>query len=249
MPSVLSLLVLFANVACVSDLGDVTDKIVVGSSSSSSLDEGLVAFPGAEGYGKFATGGRGGAVYEVTNLNASGSGSLGEALGASGPRTVVFRVGGTIGGNFTISNDDITIAGQTAPGDGVAINGRLTVVANNVIIRYIRVRGIASGDTVTNNHNSPNHTQIYDHISTNWSSDEVMSIYFNEHITIQYCMITEACSSSHQFGGIWGDNYSTYHHNLFAHNTNRNPRIASGSGYNDFRNNVVYNWEGNAILR
>ena len=204
--------------------------------------EGLVAFPGAEGYGKVATGGRGGAVYEVTTLSSSGSGSLGAAIGASGRRTVVFRVGGTINGNFTISNGDITIAGQTAPGDGIAIHGHLTVNANNVIIRYIRVRGTGSGDTITNNHNSPKHTQIYDHISTNWSSDEVMSIYFNENITIQYCMITEACSGSHQFAGIWGGDHNSYHHNLFAHCTDRTPRIASGSGYNDVRNNVIYNW-------
>ena len=201
----------------------------------------LLAFPTAEGYGKYATGGRGGAVYEVTNLSSTGPGSLGAALEASGSRTVVFRVGGTIEGNFTVSNGDITVAGQTAPGDGIAIHGRLTVDANNVIIRYIRVRGLGSGDIITNNHNSPKHTQIYDHISTCWSSDEVMSVYFNENITIQYCMITEANSSSHQFGGIWGGNHNSMHHNLFAHNTSRNPRLASGSGYNDFRNNVIFN--------
>jgi len=98
------------------------------------------AFPGAEGYGKFATGGRGGKVYEVTTLNSSGPGSLGEAIGASGPRTVVFRISGIIEGNFNIRNDNITIAGQTAPGDGICIKGNLGVSANDVIIRYIRVR-------------------------------------------------------------------------------------------------------------
>ena len=203
-------------------------------------EEGLVAFPGAEGYGKVATGGRGGDVYEVTTLSSSGSGSLGSALGG-GNRTIVFRVGGTINGSFTISHDNITIAGQTAPGDGIAIRG-LGVKADNLIIRYIRVRGDGGGDTISNDHNNTAHTQIYDHISTNWSSDEVMSIYFNEHITIQYCMITEACSSDHQFGGIWGGDRNSYHHNLFAHCTDRTPRIASGAGYNDVRNNVIYNW-------
>ncbi|SMF09580.1 pectate lyase [Alteromonadaceae bacterium Bs31] len=183
-------------------------------------------------------------MYEVTTLEAKGAGSLDEALKASGPRTVVFRVGGTIKGNFSISNDDITIAGQTAPGDGIAIHGSLRVAADNVIIRYIRVRGTASGDTISNNKNSPNRYQVYDHISTNWSSDEVFSIYFNEYVTIQYSMITEANSSDHKFGGIWGNNYSTYHHNLFAHNQDRVSRFASGSGYNDFRNNVIYNWSG-----
>jgi pectate lyase len=201
----------------------------------------LVAFPCAEGYGKVATGGRGGDVYEVTTLNATGPGSLGEAAAASGPRTVVFRVSGYIEGDINVSNDDITIAGQTAPGDGIAINGRLSVTANNTIIRYLRVRGVGSGDTITNSHNSPNHTQIYDHLSANWSSDEVFSVYFNEEVTIQYCMISEAASGNHQFGGIWGGNHNSYHHNLFAHNTSRNPRIASGSGFNDFRNNVVFN--------
>ena len=100
----------------------------------------LLAFPEAEGYGKYVTGGRGGAVHEVTTLNPTGTGSLGEALGASGARTVVFRVAGTIVGNFNISKDHITIAGQTAPGDGICIKGGLSINANNVIIRYIRVR-------------------------------------------------------------------------------------------------------------
>jgi hypothetical protein len=99
-----------------------------------------IAFPGAEGYGKFATGGRGGKVYEVTTLNSSGPGSLGEAIVASGPRIVVFRVAGTIDGNFNIRNDNITIAGQTAPGDGICIKGSLDMNANSVIIRYIRTR-------------------------------------------------------------------------------------------------------------
>ncbi|MEN8907780.1 MAG: cellulose binding domain-containing protein [Clostridiales bacterium] len=210
-------------------------------------DESLVAFPGAEGYGKTATGGRGGKVYEVTTLNSSGSGSLGEALGASGARTVVFRVGGTIKGDFTISNDDITIAGQTAPGDGICINGSLKISADNVILRYIRVRANANDDTITNDHNNPGRNIIIDHVSASWSGDEVFSIYFNEDVTFQWCMITEACSSDHKFGGIWGNNRGTYHHNLFAHNTDRNPRIASGSGNNDLRNNVIYNWKNFGI--
>ena len=203
-----------------------------------------IAFPGAEGYGKFAAGGRGGKVYEVTTLNSSGPGNLGEAIGASGPRTVVFKVSGTIEGNFNIRNDNITIAGQTAPPDGICIKGNLGISANDVIIRYIRVR--ANPTVETDAIGGRYHKNIIlDHVSASWSSDEVMSLYHNENVTIQWCMITEACAkagSGHRFGGIWGNQYATYHHNLIAHNDSRNPRWASGCGFNDYRNNVLYNW-------
>lgn len=212
-----------------------------------------LAFPTAEGYGKYAVGGRGGNVYEVTTLNSSGPGSLGEAIGASGPRTVVFRVSGTITGNFNIKNDKITIAGQTAPGDGICIKGSLSINTNDVIIRYIRVRAnpaVGEVDAIGGRYKK---NIILDHVSASWSSDEVMSIYQNENVTIQYCMITEACAkfvdgvnTGHRFGGIWGNNYSTYHHNLFAHNDSRNPRWCSGAMYNDYRNNVLYNWGYNS---
>jgi len=211
----------------------------------------LLAFPEAEGYGKYATGGRGGTVYEVTNLNASGAGSFGAAITATGVRTVVFRVAGTITGNFNINRDDITIAGQTAPGDGICIKGSLSVSANNVIIRYIRIRL----DTATSPESDTVGTRGYqniilDHVSASWSGDEVMSFYQNSNVTLQWCMITEACAkfidgtnTGHQFGGIWGNNFGTYHHNLIAHNVSRNPRWASGCKYNDYRNNVIYNWD------
>jgi len=202
-----------------------------------------LAFPTAEGYGKYSVGGRGGKVYEVTTLKSSGPGSLGEAIGVSGPRTVVFRVSGTITGNFGIKNDKITIAGQTAPGDGITIKGSLSVGANDVIIRYIRVRAEGRGDAIGGRYKK---NIILDHVTASWSSDEVMSFYHNENVTIQWCMITEACSQSHKFGGIWGSNYSTYHHNLIAHNASRNPRWASGCGSNDYRNNAVYNWGYNS---
>ena len=208
-----------------------------------------LAFPTAEGYGKYSVGGRGGKVYEVTTLNSSGPGSLGEAISASGPRTVVFRVSGTIEGNFNIRNDNITIAGQTAPGDGICIKGSLGISANDVVIRFIRVRpnpAVGEVDTISGRYKK---NIILDHVSASWSSDEVMSLYHNENVTIQWCMITEACAkfidgenTGHRFGGIWGNNYGTYHHNLFAHNDSRNPRWASGCKYNDYRNNVLYNW-------
>ena len=206
-----------------------------------------LAFPSAEGFGKYTVGGRGGAVYEVTNLNATGTGSLGAAIAASGPRTVVFRVSGTITGNFNIKNDNITIAGQTAPGDGICIKGNLSTSADNVIIRYIRVRwdpSMGENDGIGGRYQK---NIIFDHVSASWSTDETMTLYHNENTTVQWCIIAEACpkgtTDEHRFGGIWGNNYGTWHHNLIAHNASRNPRWASGCGYNDYRNNVIYNWE------
>jgi len=211
-----------------------------------------LAFPGAEGYGKYAQGGRGGAVYEVTNLNDSGEGSLRAAVEAFGPRTVVFRVSGTIEleSPLSIKNPYITIAGQTAPGDGICIKKNpLNIGSDHVIIRYLRVRlGDQSGgdyDAISSRYTK--HI-ILDHISASWSVDETMSIYHCDSVTVQWSIISESMSKSthkkgsHGFGGIWGSNYGTYHHNLLAHHSSRNPRMASGSGYTDFRNNVIYNW-------
>ena len=211
------------------------------------------AFPGAEGYGAVARGGRGGQVIAVTNLNASGPGSFKAAVEAKGPRIVVFRVSGTIEGSFSIRNDFITIAGQTAPGDGICIKGSLSLRANDVVIRYLRVRANPADGEVDAIFGRYKKNIILDHVSASWSSDEVLSVYHNEHVTIQWCMITEACAkfkggknTGHRFGGIWGNNYGTYHHNLIAHNDSRNPRWASGAKFNDYRNNVIYNWGYNS---
>ncbi len=211
-----------------------------------------LAFPGAEGYGKYTVGGRGGAVYEVTNLNDSGEGSLRAAVEAEGPRTVVFRVSGNIDlkSDLRIKNPNITIAGQTAPGDGICLKGYpLMIDANEVIIRYIRVRfGDESGqdsDAVSSRYVK---NLILDHLSASWSIDETMSIYHCDSITVQWCLISESLfhsnhiKGSHGFGGIWGSNYGSYHHNLIAHHSSRNPRFASGCGNTDFRNNVIFNW-------
>jgi len=211
-----------------------------------------LAFPTAEGYGKHTVGGRGGKVFEVTNLNDSGEGSLRAAVEAEGPRTVVFRISGTIklNNDLRIRNPNITIAGQTAPGDGICIRGYpLMISADEVIIRYIRVRfGDESGkdaDAISSRYVK---NLILDHVSASWSVDEVMSIYHCENVTVQWCMITESMfnsnhtKSQHGFGGIWGSNNSTYHHNLIAHHSGRNPRFASGCGHTDYRNNVLYNW-------
>ena len=211
-----------------------------------------LAFPSAEGYGKYSKGGRGGEVYEVTNLNDSGEGSLRAAVEAYGPRTVVFRVSGTITleSPLTIRNPYITIAGQTSPGDGICIRRHpLNIDADHVIIRYIRVRlGDESGKDYDAMSSRYCKHIILDHISASWSVDECMSIYHCDSITVQWCIVSESMShsnhvkGSHGFGGIWGSNYGTYHHNLLAHHSSRNPRMASGCGNTDYRNNVIYNW-------
>lgn len=218
----------------------------------SNISAQQLAFPTAEGYGKYTVGGRGGAVYEVTNLNDSGEGSLRAAVDAEGPRTVVFRVSGTIDlkSDLRIKNPYITIGGQTAPGDGICIKRYpLMIDADEVIIRYIRVRfGDESGqdsDAISARYVK---NLILDHVSASWSVDETMSIYHCENITVQWCIIAESMFSSnhvksnHGFGGIWGSNYSTYHHNLIVHHSSRNPRFASGCGNTDYRNNVLFNW-------
>lgn len=215
-----------------------------------------LAFPTAEGYGKYTKGGRGGVVYEVTNLNDNGEGSLRAAVEASEPRTVVFRVSGNIEleSPLKIEKPYITIAGQTAPGDGICIkNHQLSIDADQVIIRYIRVRlGDNSGKDYDAIGARYHKNIILDHVSASWSVDECVSIYHCDSITVQWCIISESMSQSnhvkgsHGFGGIWGSNYGTYHHNLFAHHTSRNPRMASGSGYTDYRNNVIYNWGYNS---
>jgi len=215
-----------------------------------------LAFPTAEGYGKYTVGGRGGKVYEVTTLNDGGEGSLRAAVEAKGPRTVVFRVSGTItlSRQLRINNPFITIAGQTAPGDGICLRGfPLSINADQVIIRYVRVRLGDETKTESDAVSARSHKHIVlDHVSASWSVDECMSVYHCDSITVQWCIIAESLFASnhtkgaHGFGGIWGGNYSTYHHNLIASHSSRNPRIAGGAGFVDFRNNVVYNWGYNS---
>ncbi len=205
----------------------------------------IPAFPGAEGYGAIAKGGRGGQVIAVTNLNSSGPGSFQSACDAEGPRIVVFKVGGTIDGNVRIKNDFITVAGQTAPGDGITIKGNLSIAANEVVIRYIRVRTDGKADAISGRYKK--HI-IFDHVSASWGADEVFSIYHCDHVTIQNCLISESVGhgTSHRFAAIWGSQYSSHHRNLIAHCDSRNPRWASGCGFNDYRNNVIYNWGYNS---
>ncbi|WP_187263953.1 pectate lyase family protein [Pontibacter beigongshangensis] len=231
------------------------------------LPEGAIpAFPGAWGGGMFTTGGRGGKVMAVTNLNDSGTGSLRAALEAEGPRTVVFRVAGTIKVNkdININHPDITIAGQSAPGDGICVAGTLNINTHNVIIRHLRVRrGVPTGGQGDDNiGGNPHHHIIIDHCSASWGMDENISLYRHmrpsldgstqikdpaEHVTIQWTISSEALDArGHAFGGTWGGNPATFHHNLFASNTARNPSIGM-SGPFDFRYNVLFNWQHRTI--
>lgn len=230
-----------------------------------------LAFPGAEGFGAYAKGGRNGKVIYVTSLNDRGPGSLRWAVEQEGPRTVVFGISGTIelASSLNIDKPYLTIAGQTAPGDGICIKGEtLRINTHDVIIRYIRVRlgGAAYGQGSFQGKDgisiSEGHDIIVDHCSASWSLDEILSCSSKDpdltRVTVQWCFITEALNPAHHgFGslirGTGGAKYS-YLHNLYASNRGRNPRPGN---YNsnphdkdpkglllDFRNNVIYNWGG-----
>lgn len=219
-------------------------------------DERPLVFPGAEGYGKYTVGGYGGRTIVVTNLNDSGEGSLRAAVEAEGARTVTFAVCGNIEllSPLRINNDSITILGQTAPGKGICIKDcPLVVNASEVILRYLRVR---PGDKYTRDSDAlgggryGQHNVILDHLSVSWSIDECLSIYKTENLTVQWCLVTHSLTKSvhtkgsHGFGGIWGGNKATFHHNLLANHSSRNPRISSVDGTKnvDVRNNAIYNW-------
>jgi hypothetical protein len=225
---------------------------------------GAPAFPGAEGFGRYATGGRGGRVVYVTHLNDALSGldyqgSLRQALATSGsdPITVVFKCGGVIElmGAITCSRSNITIAGQTALGDGICIaQSGVKFSGSNIIVRHMRFRvgdKIAQNDpslTFSNGQNA-----IFDHCSFSWSTEENVNITDVDSVTLQWCINSESLySSTHAKGARayaaqWGGEHASYHHNLLAHHNTRMPRQNGNTAHDkqltwDYRNNVHYNW-------
>lgn len=226
------------------------------------------AFPGAEGWGRYTTGGRGGTVYYITSLDDNpdnpAAGTLRYAINQSGARTILFSVSGTIHlkSRLNIQNGDLTIAGQSAPGDGICIaNFPVSISANNVIMRFIRVR---MGDELITDADGADALDgrglkrvIVDHCSCSWSTDECVSFYGDEDFTLQWCIISESLKvskhtkGSHGYGGIWGGHHASFHHNFLVHHSSRTPRLGAfygacdGQEDNDLRNNVLYNHGGN----
>jgi hypothetical protein len=241
--------------------------VVLFSISAVASAEPLPAFPGAEGFGASASGGRGKAVYAVTNLNDTGPGSLRDAL-SEGDRTVVFRVSGTIDlkSQLRLNKPNVTIAGQTAPGEGICLRGRELFIADteNVIVRFLRLR---PGDEQKAEHDALSirncRNVIIDHCSLSWSTDSLNDVtHTSGNVTVQWCILSEPLNKSvhakgqHGYGTGWDGRIindpaggkrgggGSYHHNLIAHAYSRAPRIGyykEGRGLIDCRNNVIYN--------
>jgi hypothetical protein len=257
-----------------------------------------LAFPGAEGYGKYSTGGRGGYVVAVTNLNDTGVGSLRWALDryvdtiyvfkdaanpsfpvtVYHPLTVVFKVSGNIHlkSDLRIKRDNLTIAGQTAPCDGICITGRSVILngatgsqlfywgprRKNVILRYMRFRpgvpldtaGVPTSSFVTYGLDVENYENvIIDHCSMSWANEECLAMYDNKYTTLQWCIASEGLYNAYHskgvrgYGGVWGGQFASYHHNLIAHQNNRTPRFGGARAHDtlalvEYANNVNYNW-------
>ncbi len=242
--------------------------------ASSSTGGKPLAFPGAEGFGKYSTGGRGGRVFVVSNLNDKGPGSFREAAESKENRIIVFAVSGTIHLETKLSiKGDVTIAGQTAPGGGICLADNSVIIGgDNIIVRYLRFRmgdkyqkgGMVDGNGGDDAFGGTRRKNIIiDHCSMSWSTDEVFSIYAGDSTTLQWNIISEPLNYSyhfetgdkdyerHGFGGIWGGRHLSAHHNLFAHCSSRNPRfdgIRNCPEENvDYVNNVIYNWGNTSV--
>lgn len=225
------------------------------------------AFPGADGYGRYTQGGRGGSVYYVTSLaDTDTPGTLRYGVTRLSKVTILFKVSGTIHLNsgLNISQSNITIAGQSAPGDGICVaDYPVSVSGNNIIVRYMRFRmgdrklsaDEADGADAFGGRFCQN--VIIDHCSISWCTDECASFYANTDFTMQWCIISESLRQSlhskgaHGYGAIWGGLGASYLHNLLIHHDSRTPRFGTGNlgdpadHVTDMRNNVIYNWSGN----
>ncbi len=242
--------------------------LLLGIFLTNGLDAQTIAFPGAEGFGKYATGGRGGKVITVSNLNDDGPGSFRQAFKEypGEPITIVFSVAGIIElqSPLKISRSDITIAGQTAPGDGICLKGNSFIIngagdktgaRGNIIIRYLRSRPgakIANGVYGFNMENSQN--IIIDHCSFTWANEECAAMYDIKNVTVQWSIISEGLYNANHhkglraYGGVWGGQNASYHHNLISNQNSRTVRFNGARAHDtlaiiDYRNNVIFNWK------
>lgn len=259
----------------IADIGYTYEKVVTDEDEKIELPK-VVAFEGAEGGGMYATGGRGGDIYVVTTLEDYGAGesaiegSLRHAIETAplSGRIIVFNVGGTIHLKQTLTfkgKENITIAGQTAPGEGITLGGYDTNISDskNLIIRFVHFRTgtenlLNGGDSMDGLWGRDNDTFILDHCSFSWSTDETLSTYRGKNGTIQWCIISESLTVSghskgrHGYGGIWGGENTVFQYNLVTNHTSRNPRIGGGFMGDPTSNksvatvqlsdNVIYNW-------
>ena len=222
------------------------------------------AFPGAEGFGRYVTGGRGGKVLHVKNLKDSGYQSLRWCLQQQGAKTIVFDVSGTIHLESALSiPSNTTIAGQTAPGDGICVaDYPVNISGNNVIVRYMRFR-LGNKNVKKDGADGwdgfggfDKQDWMIDHCSVSWSIDECLSVLGNKNTTVQWCLVAQSLVNSghskgaHGYGGNWGGSGASFHHNLIAHHTSRTPRLGPRPTTQldermDMRNNVIYNFGSN----
>lgn len=231
-------------------------SIIAASLISISTMAQAPAFPGAEGHGRFVTGGRGGKIYHVTNLNDSGTGSFRDAV-KSGNKIIVFDVAGVIALKSDLKfADNITILGQTAPSPGITLRYYTVQPGSNNIIRFIRIRrgqekNINDGADASWQRNKTG--IIFDHCSFSWSIDEVASFYDNNNFTMQWCTVAESLTNpghskgAHGYGGIWGGKLASFHHNFVAHLMNRGPRFNGArygwTGYTSNKEYSTYKWQ------